>query len=82
VAIDKLKSHKSRCIEQIPKELIVAGCRIIRCKIKKFIISMWDKEELPEEWKQLIIVPIYKKGDKIGCSNYRGVSHLPTTYKI
>jgi len=45
-------------------------------------VSVWNKEELPEEWKESIIVPIYKKGDKIDCSNYRGISLLPTTYKI
>jgi len=27
-------------------------------------ISIWDKEELPEEWKESIIVPMYRKGDK------------------
>jgi len=37
---------------------------------------------LPEEWKESIIVPIYQKGDKTECSNYRGISLLPTTYKI
>jgi len=37
---------------------------------------------LTEEWKELIIVPIYKKGDETGCSNYRAISLLSTTYKI
>jgi len=82
LAIEKLKSHKSPGIDQIPAELIKAGGRTIRCTIHKLIISTWNKEELPEEWKESIIVPIYKKGDKTDCANYRGISLLPNTYKI
>ena len=37
---------------------------------------------MPEDRKELIIVPIYKKGDKTNCSNYRGISLLPTMYKM
>jgi len=36
---------------------------------------------LPEEWKESIILPIYK-GDKTYCSNYRGISLVSTTQKF
>jgi hypothetical protein len=62
--------------------MIKAGGTTIRCAIHKLIISIWNKQELPEEWKESIIVPIYQKGDKTCCNNYRGISFLPTTYKI
>jgi hypothetical protein len=31
-------------------------------------------EELPQQWKESIIVPIYKNGDKTDFSNYRRLS--------
>ena len=61
-------------IDQIPAELIKAGCRTNRCEVHKLIISIWNKEKLPEEWKESIILPTYKKGDKTYCSNYRSIS--------
>jgi hypothetical protein len=82
MAIEKLKRHKSPGIDHIPAELIKAGGRIIRSEIDKLIISIWNKEELPEEWKESVIVPIYKKGNKTDCGNYRGISLLSTTYSI
>jgi len=62
--------------------LIKAGGRTIHDEIHKLIISIWNKEELPDEWKESIVVPIYKKGDKTDCNYYRGTSLLPTTYKV
>jgi len=82
LAIEKLKSHKSPGIHQIPAELIKPRGKAIGCETHNLTISIWNKEELPEEWKESIIVRIYKKGDKTDCSNYRGISLLPTTYKI
>jgi len=82
LAIDKLESHKSPHIDQIPAELIKAGGRTICLEIHKLITSILKKEKLPEEWKESIIVPIHKKGDKTDCNNYWGISVLPTTYKI
>jgi hypothetical protein len=37
---------------------------------------------LPHQWKESIVVPIHKKGDKTDCSKYRGISLLSTSYKI
>jgi len=66
--IEKIKSHKSPAIDRSPTEPIKAGCRTIQSEIQKFIISIWNKEELPEEGKESIITPIYKMGDKTDCS--------------
>jgi hypothetical protein len=67
-AIEKLKSHNSLGINQIPAEMIK---RTICYEIHKVIISIWSMEELTEKWKKLSIVPICKKGDKTDYSNYR-----------
>jgi len=70
LAIEKLKSHKSTGIGQIPAELFKAVGRTIRYKVHKLIIIIiiifffFSKEDLPEAWKESIIVRIYKKGDK------------------
>ena len=72
MALEKLKRHKSPGIDQIPAESIKAAGRTIRSEIHKLINSIWNKEELHEEWKKSIILPIYMKGDKTDCSNYGG----------
>jgi hypothetical protein len=50
--------------------------------IHKLINFIWNKEELPEEWKESIIVPICKKSDKRDCGKYRGISYLSIMNKI
>jgi len=59
-AVEKLKSHKSPGTDQISAELIKAGGRIIRHEIHKLIISIWNKEELPEKWDESFISIFYK----------------------
>jgi hypothetical protein len=82
LASEKLKSHKSLGTDQIPLAVIKVVGRTICYEIHILIISIWNKEELTEEWKETIILHIYKKDDKRDCSNYRDMSLLPTTYTI
>jgi hypothetical protein len=67
--------HKSPGIDQIPAEIIKAGGGTLRSEIHELVNAIWNMEELPEQWKESINVPIYKKAVKY-CSNYRGVSLL------
>jgi hypothetical protein len=52
IAIAKMKSFKSPGTDQIPAELIQAGGEILHSKIHKLINSIWNKEELPDQWKE------------------------------
>jgi hypothetical protein len=36
--------------------------------LHKLINSVWNKEKLPDQWKESIIVPIHKDGDTTGCN--------------
>ena len=69
VTTEKLKRCKSPGTDQILAETVKAGGRTIYFDFHKCINSIWNKEELPEERKELIIVSIYKKDDKTDCSN-------------
>jgi hypothetical protein len=82
IAIAKLKKYKSPGNDEIPAELIQAGGEILLTMIHKFINSVWNNKELPDQWKESIIVPVHKKGDKTDCNNYHGISQLSTSNKI
>jgi hypothetical protein len=82
IAIVKLKRYKSPGSDQILAEPIQAGGETFPPEIHKLINFIWNKEELPDQWKESIFVPIYKKGNKTDCSNYHGMSLLSPSYKM
>ena len=49
MAAEKLKSHKSLAIDQIPANFFKSEGRKFRYEIHKFINSIWNKKELSEE---------------------------------
>lgn len=49
---------------------------------RRLVKEVWKKGKTPEDWKEGIISPIYKKEEKSVVGNYRGVTLLNTAYKI
>jgi hypothetical protein len=70
-AISKLKNNKAPGDDDLPGELFKAGGATLRDVLHRLIVRTWCDEKMPEEWKTGII-----------CANYRGISLLPTAYKI
>jgi hypothetical protein len=75
-----LKKCKSPGSNQNPAELIQAAGERLRSEIHKLINYIWNKEELPQQWQEPIIVPIYK-GSKTDHNNYLSMPLLSTSQK-
>jgi hypothetical protein len=58
IAIAKLKKYKSPGSDHIQAELIQAGSKILSA-IHILINSVWNKEELPNQRKESIIIPVH-----------------------
>jgi hypothetical protein len=80
-AIRSLKNNKASGTDDLPAEIFKEGGERIAIVLWYLMKGIWEKEEIPEDWKAIIICPIYKKGDKLHCRNYRGISLLCTAYK-
>jgi hypothetical protein len=75
----KFRRHKFPSFGQIPAEEIEIGIETLRPGIHKLANYIKNNEELPDQWKESFI-PIYKKGDKNGCSNYGDISVLSISH--
>jgi hypothetical protein len=62
MAIENLKSHRSLLIISQQNGL-EQGVEQTALRYTN-LYSIWNNEKFPEEWKQSIIVPMYKKHDK------------------
>lgn len=77
-----LKNNKSPSEYKIPVELLKKGGKGFINTLHGVISEVWKRETLPEESNTAIICPIFKKGDPMIVSNYRGISLIDTGYKI
>ncbi|CAD6242993.1 GSCOCG00009629001-RA-CDS, partial [Cotesia congregata] len=80
--IAKLKKGKAEGGDEIKNEAWIYGRGKIRCRIREIIREVWRGEYFPEDWREGIITPIFKKGEKDCLDNYRGVTLTSTAYKI
>lgn len=80
--IKKMKNGKSagkdKLVPEMFKNLDQDGMKILL----KIINRVWKEEQIPTKWCETMIVPIHKNGDRLECSNYRGINLINTIIKI
>ena len=81
-AIRSMSDGKSPGIDGIPSEVYKHAGDHIKAKLLELFNLCLNNGEVPQEFKDALIVTIYKKGDKTNCGNYRGISLLCTAGKI
>lgn len=47
------------------------GGAAIRKGLTELLRRIWNRDNLPEDWKTSVILPLYKKGDQEKTENYR-----------
>ena len=78
--IGKLKSNRAAGKDRLPEELFKYGGEKLDRGLHWVISKIWDEEKLPEEWMDGVVCPIYEKGDKLDCCNFRGITLINAAY--
>jgi hypothetical protein len=59
-----------------PPEFYKVAADEIVADLHALFSKMWEEEKVPIQRSLSVIEPIFKKGNKTLCSNYRGISYL------
>ena len=82
-AISKVKNNKAPGPDHNANELFRLLDEDSRSILLTYYNKVWQAGEAPEEWKEALVVSLYKgKGADTDPANYRPISLLNTIYKV
>ena len=81
-AINNLKNNKAAGNDCITGEVLKADTEFTSNKLETLFRLIWDKEEIPKDWEEGLIVKLPKKGDLTKCGNWRGLTLMSIPAKI
>ena len=81
-ALRHIYNRKSAGCDVIPIELLKAGGEEAVKVMTGLCNCIWKRKEWPTDWKKSVYVPMYKKGDKKECGNYRTIALISHASKV
>ena len=76
-----MNNNKVPGMDGITAEMLKNGSEKMIDLLEQVIQSVWESE-VPQHWRDAILVFFYKKGLKLDCSNSRGISLLSIVGKL
>ena len=61
-------------------ELLKYGSSGMVCLLEQLFSVVWRAELVPRQWREGLIVNLFKKGDKEDPGNYRGITLLSVVF--
>src|SRR5271156_6507117 len=80
--LSSLKCGKAAGSSGIVAEMLKAGGQLVAEKLWKFFRRVWDEVEVPKDWESGIVLPLFKKGDRMDLDNYRGIMLMDVVGKV
>ena len=80
-SLKNLKNNKATGTDNIAAEVLKVDMDTTAGELEKLFKVVWDSEEVPDEWKQGLIVKLPKKGDLTVCGNWRGLTLMSVPAK-
>ena len=78
----KLKNNKTGGSDGLVGELLKYGGSGMVDLLQQLFSVIWHEEMVPPQWREGLIVNLFKKGDKEDPGNYRGITLLSVVGKV
>ena len=80
--IKHAKNRKICGLDNLPMELWKFGGNELKMHILELFNNIIDKNQMPQKWETGMVINIHKGGTKSKSENYKGITLLPTAYKL
>ncbi|XP_061740413.1 uncharacterized protein LOC133541215 [Nerophis ophidion] len=80
--VKKLLGGKAPGVDEICPEFLKALDAVGLSWLTRLCSIAWTSGAVPLDWQTGVVVPLFKKGDRRVCSNYRGITLLSLPGKV
>ena len=81
-AMKRIEPGKAPGPDNVPLELLNSAGPALKSRLMVLLIQIWNSDSVPPNFKHANIITIFKKGDRMSCGNYLGISLLCIAGKI